>query len=461
MSGPLRASPARRGDRRREPGRASAARLAALDILRRVEEEGAYASVLLASEDVSLSEEDRALCYHLVMGALRWQLWLDRVIEHCSGRAVSKLDPAVRRILRMGLYQLRRLTRIPPHAAVNESVHLVRHARVRSADAFVNAVLRRAARETAYDPAAQIADPIEKISVQTSHPAWMIERWVETLGPDGAMSFALANNETPPVAFRITGHAGQGDEVLAELRTAGAQLTPSSITPNAWRITAPASLVRRFTRRGRIYLQDEASQLVAHLLGARAGERIFDACAAPGSKTTQLADRSEGMALVVAGDLHEHRARAVLDTARAAGNPPGIRVLVHDATREIPFPDSTFDRVLVDAPCSGTGTLRRNPEIRWRITPADISELAGRQRLILKHVARTLRPGGRLVYSTCSVEKEENEAVTNLFRADHAEFEPARPRVAERLLTEDGAVRTWPHVDGADGFFIARFTKIP
>jgi 16S rRNA (cytosine967-C5)-methyltransferase len=235
-------------------------------------------------------------------------------------------------------------------------------------------------------------------------------------------------------------------------------LLPSVITPDAWRIEGAGPLLRKLAREGKIYLQDEASQLVAQVLDAQAGERVLDVCAAPGSKTTHVATRTPEIELIVAGDVHEHRLRTLLE-AGAQQEIKTLRAVVHDAEGSLPFAESFFDRVLVDAPCTGTGTLRRNPEIRWRITDRDIKELSARQKRILGSAARMVRRGGRLVYSTCSVEPEENEEVVSGFLEENAEFKPLSLKMPATLKGEGKGVRIWPHRQGADGFFIASFER--
>jgi len=436
----------------------SPARFAALSILRRVEEEGAFASVLLAYGTEHLRADDRALCYELVQGVLRWQLWLDALIEKFSGRSAQKLDVPVRLTLRLGLYQLRKLSRVPARAAVNESVNLVRLSRLRSAEGFVNAVLRRAAREIEFDPAAEITDRFERISIETSHPRWLVERWVDAMGEDGAREFCEANNRPPGVSFRINTNLANASEVIDKLKNAGASVTASQIAADAWRVEGASALIRNFSQEGLIYLQDEASQLVAHVVGVRAGERVLDLCAAPGSKTTHMAQLSNNKAFIVACDVHEHRLRTVLEAvARQRAILAGAIVL--DATVPLPFPHKSFDRVLVDAPCTGTGTLRRNPEIRWRIRPSDLSDLPEKQRRILANASRVLRSGGRLVYSTCSVETEENESVASAFLDENKDFERITVDAPAHLLQPDDSIRTWPHRDGSDGFFIYAFER--
>ena len=438
----------------RTPGAVAPARLAAFEILRRVAE-GAYASVLLASQEQQLEPRDRALCHELVMGVLRFQLWLDRSIEYFAGRSVERLDLAVTLALRLGLYQLRFLTRIPHSAAVNESVNLVRRARLRSAESFVNAVLRRATRELEYDPAAAIEDQPAALAVATSHPRWLIERWISAFGYQAAEALAHANNLAAPVAFRVV-RAEETEDVLQRLREAGATLKASEIAANAWRIQGGGELAQEFSRAGKIYFQDEASQLMAQIVGAESGDRVLDVCAAPGSKASQIAAQLK--VNVIAGDIHLHRLKTVRQTVELQGL-GNVKTVMLDARSGLPFPEGTFERVLVDAPCSGTGTLRHNPEIRWRISAEDIIELSNRQRQILTNAASVVKPGGRLVYSTCSLEPEENEAVVKAFTRSFDNFEPATLSVEQRLRTSVNSARTWPHRDDTDGFFVAAFTR--
>lgn len=444
--------------------RVSASRRAASEILRRVEDEGAFAAVLLASAGEELRADDRALCYELVLGVLRRQLWLDKLIEHYAGRSAASLDAPVRRALRLGLYQLRFLTRIPASAAVNESVNLAHAARLRSAANFINAVLRRATREPDYDPATSAPSELERLAIAASHPVWLLERWVNLFGAAETERFAHANNQTPPVAFRVNPRRADEDVLIGDLQAAGVEAQRSQVAVGAWRIGsaggAPAaSQLRALTAEGAIYTQDEASQLVAHVVGARDGELVLDVCAAPGSKATQIAAHAGRGALVVAGDIHGHRLRVVRESAARQGL-ENIRTVVYDAEESpLPFAPGAFRRVLVDAPCTGTGTLRHNPEIRWRITHADIVELAARQRRILANAARMVGPGGRLVYSTCSVEPEENEEVVAAFLETQTAFELIQLDVPERLLTNTRAARTWPQRDDTDGFFVAAFER--
>ncbi|MGI8735556.1 MAG: 16S rRNA (cytosine(967)-C(5))-methyltransferase RsmB [Pyrinomonadaceae bacterium] len=431
------------------------ARLAAFEILQRVET-GAYASILLAAREESLEPRDRSLCHELVIGVLRWQLWLDRLSEHFADRSVASLDLKVRIILRLGLYQLRFLSRIPASAAVNESVNLVRLARLRSAESFVNAVLRRAARELEFDPAANLKDPIERLSVATSHPRWLIEHWVQAFGHSETEAFAAANNQPALVSFRLVEKGDRAADILERLRARGASLEASEIVTGAWRVTGGGTLLHELSRAGHIYLQDEASQLVAQVLDAREGDTVLDVCSAPGSKSSQIA--GDTRVRVIAGDIQEHRIRTVVQTAKKQ-RLSNLKCVVLDGQSDLPFREAAFERVLIDAPCSGTGTLRHNPEIRWRISAEDLQDLSARQRQLLFNASRVVKPGGRLVYSTCSVEPEENEAVVKTFLEASDEFEPVSFAAKEGLLTASGAARTWPHRHDTDGFFIAAFAR--
>lgn len=435
----------------------SPARLAAFEILLRVEE-GAYASVLLASREEELQPRDRSLCHELVMGVLRRQLWLDRLIEYYAARKVTELDVPVRIVLRLGLYQLRLLSRVPASAAVNESVNLVNLARLRSASGLVNAVLRRAAREPDVDPAGNIQDPLERVAVSSSQPPWLIERWTKAFGDDEAQAFARANNEPAPIAFRVVNKRANESEVIERLRQTGAEVFPSRIASGAWRITGARSFLSELAATGQVYLQDEASQLIAEALDAKPGHRVLDLCAAPGSKTTQLADRTFDSATIVALDVHAHRLKTVISSAKLHGL-DSIHCVIADGLQTLPVSERSFDRVLVDAPCSGTGTLRRNPEIRWRISPRDIQDLSRRQKQLLFNASQAVKSGGRLIYSTCSVELDENEAVRQTFLENHEDFESAELPIDPSLITSSGSARTWPHREGTDGFFVCAFKR--
>jgi 16S rRNA (cytosine967-C5)-methyltransferase len=434
----------------------SAARWSAFEILRRVED-GVFSSVLLAAEEAGLQPSDRALCHELVLGVLRWQLKLDKIIEHFSNRKIASLDRSVLIALRIGLYQLRFLTRVPASAAVDESVKLVQAARLSSARAFVNAVLRRATREPEYEPAANVSDPIEKIAIESSHPRWLVARWIESFGLEETKAFVRSNNQTPPATFRVVQTRANEKDVLNRLEAAGVILEASALVPFAWRASNVSPVLRALADKGEIYLQDVASQLVAETVGAEGGELLLDLCAAPGGKTSLIADRVANVRLV-ASDLSERRLATVSKVVATQGLSK-VWLSVVDASQPLPFRAESFDRVLVDAPCSGTGTLARNPEIRWRITPEDIRRFAAQQLEILSNASEVVKPRGRLIYSTCSVERDENEDVVAKFLRGNNQFRPLPLTTWSGLMSESGALRTWPQHQRTDGFFVTALLR--
>lgn len=436
----------------------SPSRSAAFDILNRVETDNAYASPLIAAlPESSLSREDRSLAQELVLGVLRWRLSLDALIERYSERSIERFDVQVLIGLRLGLYQLRYLSRVPPSAAVNESVKLVKRARVASAAPLVNAVLRKAAARTQEPPTYGIADALDAEAVELSHPRWMLERWSREFGSDETRLLAAANNSAPAIAFRINPLRAPTETVLSVLRDEGVSFRESLVAAGAYLAEkGPSEVLVDAARAGEIYIQDEASQLVAILPGVRRGDRVLDLCAAPGSKTSHMALLAEDAASIIACDFHHHR----LASLRAACKRLGINsveAVALDGTQPLPFifGGDLFDRVLVDAPCSGTGTLRANPEIKWRLTPDDIVRLSDLQLRLLKRASSAVAIGGRLVYSTCSLEDEENEEVVRRFLDEIDSFDVLEPNAPKSLITGEKFVRTYPHRDRTDGFFAA------
>lgn len=439
------------------PG-ASPARIAAFRALLRVERDNAFAATLLSADRLAdMSTEDRRLAHEITLGVLRWRGELDYLINVTTGRAAEKLDLPVRIALWIGLYQIRHLDRIPEHAAVNESVELLKHGAHRRAAPLVNAALRMALRERPDAPDDHVRDRLNRLSISASHPRWLVDRWIERLGIDDATSLACANNAHPPVALRINPlRAPSRARTLEEISALGIEVRDSAFAPGALVITAGhLSQSSRPVREGWVYVQDEASQLVGHLVAPQPGDNVLDVCAAPGSKATLMAALMGNTGRIVAVDKYRARLATVVEAATRLA----VRIiepLAADSTVELPLlHDVLFDRVLVDAPCSGTGTLRRNPEIKWRLAPADIPRFTDLQKSLLDHAAERVRPGGRIVYSTCSLEPEENEVVASYFLERHREFSVVGAGLPGRLLTPDGFVRTYPHRDGSDGFFAA------
>jgi 16S rRNA (cytosine967-C5)-methyltransferase len=434
--------------------------MAAASILHRVLRDDSYVSPLLAAEALDeLSPEDRRLVHELVLGVLRWRGELDYVINALTSRPAEKLDSPLRVALWLGLYQLRHLERVPEHAAVNESVELVKNSRAWRGASLVNAALRAETRERTSAPDDRVKQPANRLAIELSHPKWLLERWIERFGVDEATNLARANNAHPPVAFRLNPlRAPSLARVFEELSESGVAVRESAIVRGGY-VVASGHLTQasRAVREGWIYVQDEASQLVASLVGARAGERVLDIGAAPGGKTTAMAAAMGNNGRIVAVDVHPSRLATLNATCHrlAAQN---VSAIAADASTGLPFAGGeTFDRVLVDAPCSGTGTLRRNPEIKWRLKAEDLERFTSLQAALLDTAAMRVRAGGRLVYSTCSLEPEEDEVVAAGFLDRHPEFTRVDPDAPDEVRTSDGYVRTFPNRHGADGFFAAVF----
>jgi 16S rRNA (cytosine967-C5)-methyltransferase len=437
----------------------SPARGAAFDILLRVECEDSYASELLHSTAYrNLSPADHALATELVMGALRWRSRLDDEIASSSSQPLSKLDLEILIALRLALYQFRSLDRIPPRAALHESVELVKRARKRSAAGFVNAVLRKLSTQAAASP-----DPPS--SAQTlarvfAHPFWLVERWVQAFGFDIAHKICQYDQIVPDGAIRLR---QTGSET--EIAESGISVSDGRLLASARRIESGDVTKTPAFRDGRLVIQDEASQLVACLVGddATSGERILDCCAAPGGKTLAIADHNP-QAAIIAVELHLHRARLLQKLLRSH---PRVKVVASDI-QKIPIA-AKFSRILADVPCSGTGTLAHNPEIKWRLTPDDLPDLRDRQVAILRAALAHAVPGARVIYSTCSLEKEENEDVieavlseSSSFRVVDCRTELDRLKAAGELVWPSPAdlmrgpyLRTIPGIHPCEGLFAA------
>jgi 16S rRNA (cytosine967-C5)-methyltransferase len=390
----------------------SIARKIAYDVLLRVEAEGAYASDALHLElDPGVRVDDAALATELTFGVLRWRGLLDFLLERALKKPVARLDLPVAIALRMGLYQFRFLVRVPARAAVNESVELVKRARKVSATSLVNAVLRRAAAE-ANEPAEKFLpagiSTAARLGIVHSHPEWLVERWLARFAEAPTISLLRANNQTPRLSCGLR-DAKCRDEILDGLRESGLRVEPGNLLKAAFAVNGGSPTRTEAFRRGDISIQDEASQAIPLLVDTQPGDRVLDLCAAPGGKTPPLARNAGKNGLLVAADRHAHRIRAMREQFKRV-DLREARLIELDASKPLPF-GVQFNRILVDAPCSGTGTLSRHPEIRWRLKPQQLRELHNLQVRLLETALSQLAPGGRLVYSTCSLEREENEDV--------------------------------------------------
>ncbi len=441
----------------------SPAREAAFGILLRIEQQDAYASELLhSSQYARLSVADHGLTTELVMGVLRWRSLLDQQIARHSSQRLEKLDAEVLTALRLAAYQLSFLDRIPERAAVHESVELVKRSRKRSAVPFANAVLRKlsqAALEQQRVLPTIRADHVADLSTSSAHPLWMIERWVEQYGLPATQQICEHDQSIPETVVRLS-----SPSIEAGLAQENVVLAPGRLLTSARRVQSGDVTQALAFRAGCVIIQDEASQLTALLAGH--ASTILDCCAAPGGKTRILADQNPD-ATIVAVELHPHRARVLRKLV------PGKNVQVIAAdVRQLPV-SMLFGRVLVDVPCSGTGTLARNPEIKWRLQPEDLADLQNRQLAILQSAAKHTAPGGRLIYSTCSLEPEENSAVVEKALALDPSLHVLDCRVElERLhsqgnlawanlesLTTGRYLRTIPGMHPGDGFFAAILEK--
>ena len=433
------------------------ARLAAYETLFAVESGRTDLPHALARTRKSLSDErDRALAGEIATGTLRWQGAFDRVIQEFSGRPLNRLDREVVVILRLTIFQLLHLDRVPASAAVNDAVSLTRKAGKTSAAPLANAVLRRVSRERNRLPLPKEDARLDYLSTTLSHPRWLVERWNARFGFDAAKAWATFNNAPAPLTLRANRLKTSDETLTAALAREGVGVVPGRYAPDALVVSHGNPLLTRLAREGLFVVQDEASQLVALMAGAQPGELILDACASPGGKTTAMAAAMEGSGLIVATDLRGKRVELLADTVRASGA-TNIRVVRANASTPLPF-RKAFDAVLLDVPCSGLGTIRRDPDLKWRRQEADLATMAAGQLQVLRVAASAVKAGGRLIYATCSSEEEENEAVVGAFIAESGFnlIVPTHlPPPITALLDSRGRLRTYPFRDSLEAFFAA------
>jgi 16S rRNA (cytosine967-C5)-methyltransferase len=447
-----------RGTRRR-----ASARGLALEVLVRTETTRAWADRLLEAlgDRADLEPRDRGLATELALGTLRWQRRLDWMLARSSRRPLDQLAPWVRALLRLTAYQLAFLDRIPAWAAVHEAVELAKQRRSAGATAFVNGVLRALTREPRPWPTPTALDPVEALALRTSHPTWLVERWWSRLGPEQAEALAFAMNEAPPVVVRTNTLRATPGALATALQAAEVGATPTRFAPEGFALERAGDLRRLAPlQEGTAVVQDEAAILVGHALGPLPGETVVDVCAAPGTKTSHLAALMGNRGRVVAADPNAARLE-LLRTACARLGATIVESRVADARALAAALGPTSDRVLVDAPCSNLGVLRRNPDGKWRRQPADFATLVPAQAAILEAAAELVRPGGILVYATCSLEPEENEAVVAGLRARRPDFEPdpLPPAVPAACRAAPDVLRMTPDRHGSDGFTAHRLRR--
>jgi 16S rRNA (cytosine967-C5)-methyltransferase len=447
----------------------SPARVAAYETLRAVSSGSADLPAAIAVTRGGLHDDrDRALAAEIASGVQRWRAALDHVIAAMAKRPLARLDAEVVEILRLSAYQLLHLSRVPASAVVDDAVNLARRAGKASATSFVNAVLRQLSRrrgalplpprpaDTSDRPAA-----LDYLSITLSHPRWLAARWLDRFGFDGAEAWMRFDNTAGTLTLRANRVRITRDELAAKLAAEAIVTRPSRYAPDGLIVVEGNPLRSPLFDEGLFFAQDEASQLVALLAGDPPPRRVLDACASPGGKTTAIAAAMQGEGLLVATDLRDRRIDLLRRTVAASGA-TNVRIVQADLRQPLPFA-GPFDCVLVDAPCSGLGTLRRDPDIRWRRQESDLRSLAATELTMLQRAADLVAPDGRLIFATCSSEPEENEGVVDAFLAGAPGFAPvpagAAAPLAADLVDARGHLRTAPGAHGLEAFFGAVFER--
>ncbi len=448
------------------PFQPGSTRQLAAQILDRIEDEGAFAEPLLDAYLTACLHNDvknRRLVTQMVYGTLRMRGYLDWIIIHLYRGDFPVMAEGLKNILRMTLYQLFFLDRVPSYAAVNEAVNMT-ETRFRGRGGLVNAILRNAIRREGTLPLPDRSQDLPlHVAVVYSHPRWLVEKWLALFGEAETIRLCAADNMTPPVTLRVNTLKSSREEILEEMQAEGVKVVPTGYSPDGLRITRselPARNLRWFEE-GKIQVQDEGSQLISRFLNPQSGDNMIDLCAGAGGKTTHLAALMGDIGRIVALD-NQKKKLALLREMIVRMGISRIETLVRDGT-DLPPKDMAehFDRVLVDAPCTGLGTLRRNPEIKWRLAPEDIAQTVSLQKELLEGAARYLKKGGILVYSTCSLLPEENEENIHAFLARHQEFRQDTPTgiISPDCLDPNGCLKTMPHRHDMDGFFAVRLIK--
>ncbi|MCJ8011268.1 16S rRNA (cytosine(967)-C(5))-methyltransferase RsmB [Paenibacillus sp. KQZ6P-2] len=437
-----------------------------MDVLTRVEQEGAYSNLQLNSalQRASLSREDTGLATELVYGTVARLNTLDYFLERFVAKGLNKLQPWVRSLLRLSLYQMMYLDRIPPHAVVNEAVNLAKRRGHQGISGMVNGVLRNILRNREQLVLPEDLSPAKRIALEHSHPLWLVERWISQYDEAVAEAICRANNEPPAVSVRVNTTMISRDEMLAEMKEAGLDAVPSSLSPEGILVLSGGNMaLSDWYRDGQISVQDESSMLVAGAVGPASGMKILDCCAAPGGKTAHIAELMKDQGEIIANDLHEHKRKLIGEQAERLGLDT-IHTVTGNALELVQkYPAGSFDRILLDAPCSGLGVIRRKPDLKWTKTAGDIGEIASLQRELLDSVSSLLRVGGILVYSTCTIDSEENEGTVQHFLKTHPGFglpEDAGEEWSKlHSKTEGVGVQILPQDYHSDGFYIARLQR--
>jgi 16S rRNA (cytosine967-C5)-methyltransferase len=436
-------------------------RRTALEILVRVARERGFADVLLGHRLAGFAAPDRRLVTQMVLGTIAWQGRLDYELERICSRPLDAIEPNVIAVLRLALFQLRILSRIPHHAAVDTAVTLAREGAGDAAARFVNGVLRNALRRPIGPPSRE-PDEVAYLAVVHSHPRWLVEKFIEWFGLRGATAMMAANNQAAPNVMRLNLARGSAEELTARLEREGFDIASRGRFPETIVLGSAPLFDAYALRDGICYPQAVASQMVARMLMPAHGASVADCAAAPGGKAAHLAEIVGPLGRVVAMDLNLAGLKKTRGLAERLGH-ENIFAVRADATAALPLRPKSFDYVLLDAPCTGTGTMREHPEIRWRLDPADFTRMAELQGRMIEQAGALVPPGGVIVYSVCSVAPEEGSGVIANFLRRHPSFAidmpPALRESLTGLLGDDDCMRTRPDCGGLDGFFAARLIR--
>ncbi|MED3656792.1 16S rRNA (cytosine(967)-C(5))-methyltransferase RsmB [Bacillus velezensis] len=436
----------------------------ALEALEKLEQNQAYSNLLLTSviKTNTLSDQDRGLLTELVYGTLQNKIALDYMLKPFI-RKPNKVKPWVIQLLRLSAYQMEYLEKIPDRAAIHEAVEIAKKRGHKGIASFVNGILRSLQREGA-SSFAEIEDPVLRLSTETSHPEWLVKEWVEAYGFEAAEKICRIHLIPPKQTLRVNHIKSDRETVLNEMENAGLEAEAGDLSPDAIKLLKGSIANTAFFQNGRVSIQDESSMLVARALDPKPGETVLDACAAPGGKSAHIAELMENEGSLTSLDLHRHKVKLIKEGAERLGLTI-IDAQTMDARKAgEAFGAERFDRVLVDAPCSGFGVIRRKPDMKYTKTPEDSSRLSEIQLGILREIAPLVKKGGTLVYSTCTMDRTENEEVMHAFIQEHPEFEPdlsLEKRLPEkaRPFVQDGSLQILPHYFGTDGFFISSMRK--
>lgn len=436
----------------------------ALDALIKLEQNQAYSNLLLQSvmKDKDLADQDKPLLTELVYGTLQNKLALDYMLAPFVKKP-QKVAPWVMQLLRMSLYQMVYLEKIPDRAAIHEAVELTKKRGHKGISSLVNGVLRSVQREgvPSFDA---IKDPVKRLSIETSHPLWLVQEWVQAYGFEAAENMCRIHLVPPKQTLRVNRMKTDRTALQQKLMDAGIETELGDLSEDALKLMKGSIVSTPSFQEGYVTIQDESSMLVARALDPQPGETVLDACAAPGGKSTHIAERMNDEGKIVSLDLHEHKVKLIKQAAKRL-NLTQIEAKALDARKAADYySEASFDRILIDAPCSGFGVIRRKPDMKYTKSKEDSARLAAIQQAILKEAAPLLKPGGTLVYSTCTMDPTENQQVIHAFLQEHQDFEPdlsLNERLPEQVapFVQNGSVQILPHYFGTDGFFICSMRK--